>query len=286
MKNLIAYPHNSIDVHLTAVARKKSSAVKRRLISIENNIRTVYAEYDLHFHGNRLEEIQSKPFYQPFKSELQSLYDYQNATIKEVKGHIGNLQVRTIRNTCQNCTINSANTLDHILAQGEFPEYIVNPKNLFPCCSQCNSYKNKYLENDGVKQFLNLYLDNLPIEQYLFVYFDFDENDELNFIYKLDNTFEIDAKIFSLIESHFDKLHLLERMRLSANEIYSEIENSILSGLNKLTIEMIFEEIKENISKDQIAYGFNHWKCVLKLALINDLRYKKYIVEKKGRTRA
>lgn len=286
MKNLVSYPHNSIDVHLTAVERKKSSDSKRKLISIESNIRTDYTEYDLHFHENKLENIPVKPFYQSFKSDLQSLYDYQNSTIKEVKGHIEKLQVRTIRNTCQNCTINSANTLDHILPQGEFPEYIVNPKNLFPCCSQCNSYRNKHLEKDGLKLFLNLYLDNLPKEQYLFVNFEFDENDEIDFNYKLENKFKIETKTFSLIASHYDKLHLLERMRLRANEVYSEIENSILSGLNKLSTEMIFEEIKENISNDQRAYGFNHWKCVLKLALISDMKYKKYIEEKKERTRA
>jgi len=285
MKNLVSYPHNSIDVHLTAVGRKKSSDSKRKLISIESNVRTDYTEYDLHFHENKLENIPVKPFYQSFKSDLQSLYDYQNSTIKEVKGHIEKLQVRTIQNTCQNCTINSANTLDHILPQGDFPEYIVNPKNLFPCCSQCNSYKNKYLENNGIKLFLNLYLDSLPEKQYLFVRFDFDENDEIDFNYRLENYFGIDDKIFALIESHYEKLHLLERMRLRANEVYSEIENSILSGLNKLSLETIFEEIKENISNDQKAYGFNHWKCVLKLALINDLRYSEYIEEKK-RTRA
>ncbi|MDD2797933.1 MAG: hypothetical protein PHV20_05010 [Bacteroidales bacterium] len=286
MKNLIVYPHNSLDVHLAAVGRKKTSDSKRKLISIENNVRTDYSEYDLHFYDNKLEYLQKKPFYQIFKSDLQSLYDYQNKTITEVKGHIEKLQVRTIRNTCQNCTINSANTLDHILPQGDFPEYIVNPKNLFPCCSQCNSYKNKYLEANGVKLFLNLYLDNLPEEQYLFVHFDFDENDEIDFNYRLENYYGIDDKIFALIESHYEKLHLLERMRLRANEVYSEIENSILSGLNKLSLEMIFEEIKENISNDQKAYGFNHWKCVLKLALINDMKYSEYIEEKKERTRA
>lgn len=236
----------------------------------------------MYFTENKLEEIQRNPFYQPFKSDLHSLYDYQNRTITEVKGHIEKSQVRTIRNTCQNCTINSANTLDHILPQGDYPEFIVNPKNLFPCCSQCNSYKNRYLLNDGVKQFLNLYLDNLPEDQYLFVNLDFDENNEIDFVYELENKNEIEANTFALIQSHYNKLHLLERMRLSANEVYSEIENLILVGLDRLNIDIIFEDIKENISNDQKAYGFNHWKCVLKLALINDIKFREYIEEKKN----
>ena len=277
MKNLKVYPHNSIDVHLNAINRKNASYSKITLFSIENNVRTDYAEYDLCFQQNNIENIPKNHFYIPFFSDLQSLYDYQSKTIIEVRGHIEKLQLRTIRNTCQNCTINSANTLDHILPKGEFPQFIVNPKNLFPCCSQCNSYKNKNLESNGIKLFLNLYLDNLPDEQYLFVNFDFDENNEIDFEYFLDNKYEINVKTYKLIESHFNKLHLLERMRLKANEDYSEIENSILSGLNNLSIDLIVDEIRKNIINDQKAYGFNHWKCVLKLALIDDKRYREYI---------
>ncbi|PKQ69039.1 hypothetical protein BZG01_01670 [Labilibaculum manganireducens] len=281
MKNLKSYPHNSIDVHLNAVKRKNASDSKENLIHIENNVRKDYLDYDVHFSENDIENIPKRQFYIPFKLDLQSLYNFQSKTIIDVRGHIEKLQERTIRYTCQNCTINSANTLDHVLPQGEFPEFIVNPKNLFPCCSQCNSYKNKYLESNGIKLFLNLYLDNLPNEQYLFVKFEFDDNNEIDFEYFLFNKYEINVDTFALIKSHFEKLYLLERMRLKANEDYSEIENLILCGLNKLSIDFIFDEIKQNIINDQKAYGFNHWKCVLKLALINDDRFKKYIQEKR-----
>ena len=280
MKNLKVYPHNSIDVHLNAINRKNICDSKITLLSIADNVRIDYAEYDLRFQQNNIENIRKNHFYTPFKVELQSLYDYQSKTITEVRGHIEKLQIRTIRYTCQNCTINSANTLDHILPQGEFPEFVVNPKNLFPCCSQCNSYKNKNIEHDGIKLFLNLYLDDLPDEQYLFVKFNFDENNEIDFEYFLDNKFEINTITYALIESHFEKLHLLDRMRLKANEDYSEIENLILSRLNNLSLDLIFDEFRKNIINDKKAYGFNHWKCVLKLALIDDIRYKKYIKKK------
>lgn len=287
MKNLYVYPNNTIEVHQTAVNRKNTGDSKTRLNSIENNVRADYVVYDQHFLENSIEHISNNNFYSPFKADLESLYNYQSATIRELRGIIELKQIRTIRTTCQNCTINSANTLDHILPQSNFPEFIVNPKNLFPCCSECNSYKNQYIEKDGIKLFLNLYLDILPDIQYLFVDFVFDENNEIDFRFFLENRYGIEQNSFNLIESHFLKLHLTERMRKKANAEYTEIENSILNKLDSLTLVEIFDEFNKNIIDDQRAYGFNHWKCILKLSISKDERYKIYIEEKhKERTKA
>lgn len=70
--------------------------------------------------------------------------------------------------TCQYCTLNSVNTLDHIIPKENYPEYAVHPKNLFPACSQCNSKKsNKWLDNNNNFEFINLYSHDLPNLQYL-----------------------------------------------------------------------------------------------------------------------
>ncbi|WP_220491502.1 MULTISPECIES: hypothetical protein [unclassified Pseudoalteromonas] len=58
--------------------------------------------------------------------------------------------------------------MDHVLGQTEFPEYSVHPKNLFPCCSDCNRKKSdKFVDDKGSQLFLNLFIDDLPKSHYL-----------------------------------------------------------------------------------------------------------------------
>src|SRR5690606_726271 len=104
---------------------------------------------------------------------------------------------------CQYCTISSGNTLDHILPQNDFPEFVVNHMNLLPICGDCNSTKNRFfLNDDGERIFLNLYTDILPQQQYLFVNIDFN-NDIVSVDFYLNNRNIIDISLYNLIYRHF-----------------------------------------------------------------------------------
>lgn len=188
----------------------------------------------------------------------------------KVRENIRRQQVKTIISTCQNCTVDSANSLDHILPKSSYPEFIVNPLNLFPCCTTCNSHKLDAIENDSGQKFLNLYLDDLTKIQYLFLEISLDENKELDFSYYLENPDnKISQEFFSVIENHYNKLHLFERFKLKSIEYLSELESKISAFRRRLSVEDIILDLTTAIDEEKDAYGHNHWKCILESTLIN-----------------
>jgi hypothetical protein len=277
MKNLVPYKEDCFDVHSNAVNKKQRGDLKDRLLKLNSSIEAEYKVFLAKFSSNDLLSLVPNATLRLSKDDLSTLYNYQSSVIISVRKNIQSLQVKTIISTCQNCTIDSANTLDHILPQSAYPEFVVNPKNLFPCCSACNSFKEAGW--GGTKQeFLNLYLDDLPKEQYLFVDVSFDKNSDLDFSFYLRNVDgKIDATLFSTIESHYNKLQLFSRMKLKSVEYVSELETKIRAFKELLTIQVITNNLIKAIDEDKAAYGDNHWKCVLELALLKNPLFLKRI---------
>lgn len=270
MKNLKPYKGECFKIHEKAVNKKHKGALKDRLQSLNEAVKKEFDNYDNKFKTNEINLLIPNEILNPSKEDLLTLYDYQSGTITSLRENIKDLQIKTITNTCQNCTIDSAKTLDHILPKSIFPEFIVNPINLFPCCTTCNSYKLTTVENGGGKFYLNLYLDELPAEQYLFVEVFIDQHDEINFLFFLENIDDkIDPKLFSVIENHYTNLHLFERMASKSIEYISEFENEILKFRQLLPLETIIEVYIKTANENKKAYGFNHWKCILEISLLN-----------------
>lgn len=170
--------------------------------------------------------------------------------------------------TCQYCTINSGNTIDHILPQSCFPEFVVNHKNLLPICGQCNTTKNRFFINDNdEKIFLNLYTDILPNEQYLFVDLDFTNNLVMVDFY-LDNRNTIDINLYNLIDRHFTALDLLSKFKEQSVSIIIEFQNSIIPLLEILQEDEIIRAIKQKINSNKSSLGSNHYKNILEQQLI------------------
>lgn len=270
MKNLKPYKGDCFKIHEKAVNKKHKGELKDRLQGLNETVKKEFDNYADKFKTNEINLLTPNELLNTSKEDLLTLYDYQNATITSLRENIKDLQIKTITNTCQNCTIDSAKTLDHILPKSIFPEFIVNPINLFPCCTTCNSYKLTTVENDGGKFYLNLYLDKLPEEQYLFVDVFLDEHNEINFRFFLENIDrKIDSKLFSAIENHYTKLHLFERMASKSIEYISEFENEILKFKHLLSLETIIEESIKAANSNKEAYGSNHWKCILEISLLD-----------------
>jgi 5-methylcytosine-specific restriction endonuclease McrA len=267
LKNLNPYSGDCFSFHKLAVNRKNSSPSKSRLLKIEDLIKRQYTGYQYNFRANTLHKVKTSRVATAAKADLIPLYRYQSKTIKEIREKIRDKQVQTIKTTCQNCTINSANTLDHILPKDTFPAFVVNPLNLFPCCSECNSIKN----DSSSSKFLNLYLDSLPQEQYLFVEVQKDKGGDLNFNYTIRNDQnKISSDVFSIIESHYNELRLLERFKLKSVELIKELEIRITNFQSILPISDVIACIEKSIEEGRRAYGYNHWKYILELSLINN----------------
>ena len=270
MKNLKPYSEDSKDcfeVYKEAVKNKRKD--KEILLNIQNDIESQFDIYSGKFRDKKLYEVISLTFSAPEKNALINLYDFNAAVIKKIKGKILDSQIATINNTCQYCTLNSVNTLDHFIPKQSFPEFSINPLNLFPCCSECNSKKsNLWLDSNHHHLFLNLYLDELPNKRYLMANFDF-QNDIPMVTFSLGNTEKIDNSTYEIIESHFSRLDLLRRMRERSNEEITNIINTIRGYYNLNsdidTIKSVITKIEED---NKEAYGYNYWKSVLILSII------------------
>ena len=176
---------------------------------------------------------------------------------------------------CQYCTINSANTLDHIVPKSQFSEFAVNPRNLLPACSECNGYKLDRFKNNNDRLFLNLYTDVLPSVQYLFVDIHM-LNGMVEADYRLSNTNNINAQLFRIIESHYEKLHLFNRFKSRTNTIITEMQNVINAYRTKVSLHDFIDMTYEKIEMDKLLHGHNHYKVVLEEALINNGAFMHY----------
>jgi len=280
MKNLKNFDEDCFEVYRNAVRRKRDLAKKRLLIGLGKRIESQFTLYTQKFHEKKIYEIVSLGFCNSEKDALIDLYQYKSAVIRNLKNKILDSQIATINATCQYCTLNSVNTLDHFIPKEEFPEFSVNPLNLFPCCPECNSKKNNLCFDGDESLFLNLYLDELPNKKYLKADFDF-SNDIPLVTFSLHNPEDINDTDFRTIRNHYGKLNLLERMREKSNEIITEIINS-LKSYYKLDsdIESLKNFIGDEENENKEAYGYNYWKSVLRLSLVQyEEFWNKFIVK-------
>lgn len=269
MKTLEPYKDDCFEVHKSAVNKKHNGELKDRLLALNPLVKNSYEGFESNFTKNSLGSQKANSELAKSKDDLLTLYRYQSKVIREVRESIKKSQIKTIISTCQNCTIDSANSLDHILPKAGFPEFIVNPKNLFPCCTTCNSHKLDAIEDDLGQKFINLYLDELPKTQYLFVEIFLDENDDIDFKFSLKNNEGlISEDFYSVIQNHYNKLHLLERFKLKSIEYVSELESKISAFRRRLSVEDIVQDLTTAVIDEKEAYGDNHWKCILEMELI------------------
>lgn len=267
MLNLIPFTEkDSFLLHTEILDSKNDRALVQQLLKINGQIQQQFDTHTTESATNTLEDIQALDISEDQKINLRKLYNARSKHIIKIKNSITTSPDNRIINLCQYCTINTVSPMDHIMPKGEFPEFSVHAKNLFPCCSECNSHKSNTWVVEGHRQFLNLYLDILPSEQYLFVNITNLDNIPSIYFY-LDNRNNINEELFRLITSHFNKLNLLKRFELSSHEVIADIKYSIEALLTHLTTEEITTIILETATKKMSYYGTNYWKCMLEIAL-------------------
>lgn len=241
---------------------EKKPRIKQELEAITDKQSACFDVYDEAFSSRRLAFIAPEQYSASDKANLKSLYSYRIKKVQELKQLLTThpLYRDRILNTCQNCTINEVDSMDHILGQSGYPEFSVHPKNLFPCCSVCNKKKSdRYTDEDGSQLFLNLYLDDLPQSQYLKVEF----GDGWLPRFWLEKPHDVPDIVFALIQSHYKHLDLLNRFRDSSNEIISSLRYTIKA----FGTDRIQERIEELCKDLEPILGYNHRQIVLTRAL-------------------
>lgn len=276
MKNLKPYPECSntfLDNVLKAKKNsKKDPTYKNRVEILKPDVKNKFTTYDDEHKANNLASLTAHGYTGQDKADLLKLYKYGNSVIQNLNEKVTTLEGNRLINTCQNCTINEINSLDHIVPKDEFPEFSVNPLNLFPSCTKCNGHKNVIWRKNNKSLFLNLYLDDLPEEQYLFCYPTID-GDKITLNFSVENRFGIEPNLFELIKNHYTRLHLPKRFRKNSHDTIYELSKEIKKYKDKMSRDKLIKTIKEDILEEKKYYGFNYWKAIIKESLINDANY-------------
>lgn len=266
MKNIKHYSKDTFLFHKSVVDSLNEGETKKNLVNNQETIASKYADYKSKFINNDLVNIVTHGFDGEDKNNLLKLYSSQRKPIIELKKELTTNEFNQRVNTCPNCTIDKVASLDHYIPKDEFPEFSVNPLNLIPCCSTCNSKKKENWKDDENLLFLNLYSDKIPKEQFLFV----DIASKTDFSFKLKNIHNIDVELFKVIESHYSRLDLLQRFREDSDEVVSELDLQV-SSFESLTAnnDELIKVLKDHYTKIEVREGKNNWKVILINGMIN-----------------
>lgn len=274
MKNLKEYDGDIIEFFDNVLKSKKNSkkypGYKTQLENLKEIIHKQLHYYLEKFDNDILEELVPLSLNETDDNALQKMYSYSQKIFQNLKVKLTTNENNRKSGTCQYCTIGEVNSFDHFTPQSEFPEFVVNPINLIPCCTTCNGYKGNRWRKDGKRTLLNLYLDLLPQTQYLFVDIVFEDSVIIPNFY-LDNQSAINEDLFRKIENHYNDLMLFKRFRENSDNVISELENTLRFYGKKISIE----DIKGITTEERSLWGYNYWQTVLKLELLDNDEFLK-----------
>ncbi len=270
MKNIKPYAGDSMSFHKSIVIDSlNDSETKQNLVENESLINGQYVVYKDKFDNKDLHSIDPYGFDGEDKSSLLKLYSSQRKPLKELRVVLTTNERNERDNLCPNCTIGEVASLDHFIPKDEFPEFSVNPINLVPCCSTCNSKKKDNWKDNDKMLFLNLYADVIPNIQYLFV----EVKSKLDFKFVVDNRNNIDENLFEIIDSHYEKLGLTQRFRENSDKIITELAGLISSFSSLVQEEELVRVIKKHYKDKEPILGVNNWEIVLSNVMIDSGMY-------------
>ena len=264
-----------------AVDRKnQNSADTIALNANKHKVDIAYRDYERAMNKQKLGSLSPSKVLSNIKQPLLGMFSSGCKLVKDFRTWHFNNNPQTYNNLCPYCTINSANTTEHILPKDDYPEFAVNVFNLIPACSECNTFKgDDILDNNGKIFTINFYTDTLPNIRYLFAEITHIEGG-VQFKYYLDNKHGIDADFFALIERHFDRYRLIDRYFAKAVQELSNVENYFKS--EQLTSEADYDNAANKLIRktdyDAISYGKNHWRIVMNYDAATSPVFKSYIM--------
>lgn len=269
----------AIDTSCEEFAKEIISDTAERLqpvyTEIQGKLKSLHDDYDDKFKHDNLQNI--------IKSSLSSselrrygvLYKADREAIQELKFAVLKNDEGIYDDMCPICGIGPANTIDHVVPEGDYPEYCIHPRNLIPLCSDCNGPKRTVFKTEtNDRAFWNNYLDESPNKQFLFCDVSMIGNmPRANFY--IDNRNRIDNRIYFLIKRTFDRMHILERYNSSSSgKAYEKIK---IMARHEIYDE---EDVKVWL-KDEIAgKDVNDYVAIYLEALMSTKESMKWIMDK------
>lgn len=259
------------------IISKKHTTARLSLQAIELQVQVEYKKYIAACTTNSLSNFDVSIFNGVNHSNLKNCYA-NTIEVENLKKAIYDNQDRHVRYECQYCMIgDSSESFDHYLPKEAFPEFAVLSTNLIPCCTKCNSHKlTTWKDSTNKRNILNLYFDNIPPVQFLYCTVTLRGGTPI-VSYNLRNPGGIDPALYSIIEKHFDRLHLIQRFKnKSGTEIVNTI-NSVRQFLGTYNRNQVSQFLLNDVREMKCDFGSNYWKAILKEALANSTPFLRHI---------
>lgn len=215
--------------------------------------------------------------------EFQDLYSYSLSAIVKYREKLARINNgRTA--TCPICEASASNTLDHYIPQAKYPLYVVHPRNLIPCCSECNGHKLENVLDDKSERFYwDAFIDIQPTVQYLFCTVTAEGNGLLKCDYDIVKG-DIDSRTWSIISKTFNDFRLKERYREQAKVVVNELRDKIITPIRDSNISLA-ESIRIAKIFFTSSQNINNWEFVTEKALLASDHFKNVVISELIRLR-
>jgi hypothetical protein len=168
---------------------------------------------------------------------------------------------------CPICNFEQTSTLDHFLPRSTHPEFSILARNLIASCFTCNNSKGTH----SPSRFVHAYLDEVPdlrmvVATTIWV-------PQLHVEYSLVQPESMDAELFNRLSDQFQMLDLGGRFQKEAGYVLNEVILSCERPFRRGGASLVREELLVQADDSQKAYGTNHYKTALLIALSQDIRF-------------
>lgn len=277
MKSLGPLPLNTLPYY-TAIAAGKHEPRRQRLQNLVSFVAGRYVAYSLN--TQNLASIAVTGCTHQEKDDLIHCYDSSSRALNSLKLAIGthhNSTCPDVAALCQYCGLAyDPSQFDHYLPKEYYPEFSTLSLNLVPCCGQCNGLKGTaWLDANGARRIVNFYYDTLPDRRFLFA--DIEVTEGLKAIpiahFRLSADPASYCGLRTTIESHFEKLELLDRYRRAAYAQFSDIKEEfgpIVQLLGVAVVAQMLEKKAQNLSESRSP---NYWEVALLFGMASSGEY-------------
>ena len=265
-----------IDLHKDVIASKHNTIsglpnnAKQRLLSLEADIVQRYSSFEQAVNQNTLFNLATSATFSSYSDDLVKCYKGRTSKVKSIFKIIEKSQDSRCLKRCPYCGTTLPRTHDHYLPESLFPELCLHALNLIPCCGVCNSIKGNNWKNNNHRTFIYFYTDIIPTSQYLFVDLINSRNrNVLGARFKIIRPENISNNIWDIIDSHYNKLNLIDRYNELVNDEISEVADTCASHIldGGLSISGFIDNV---LHRERQIYGLNHWRVVLMQSLSID----------------
>ena len=159
-----------VDVFLDCISNYQDEALKNRLTSYCNEIKTASETFEKEIINTRLHTLAVQEEIEGVVNKTEMIAVYDNKFSK--KGQPGRIYYDKLMavpklKKCPLCGYRIVSQLDHHLPKTKYPALAVTPINLIPACSDCNKIKTASKPSKTEEETLHPYFDDIENDPWL-----------------------------------------------------------------------------------------------------------------------